>query len=1324
MSNISSISERLRNEFSNSQDQSSVKSIINNESKKASQSIDSKTVSNDPVSISEKLRKEFSSNQPDLSKTQPLQADQSMIPHATPDQIPLDVTASGARRLEGDFTSDVPQTNPELGSPTLTEAQAAPESGTFGGLDENAMTETQLDSPDQRPIDISPIKLNMVNKFKNVADHEDANTLEKLIAKVNLTGLHAAGRLVDFADNYNKLTELRKYIPDESINILGLNTHLSPRDILAPFTSPIPYDFKKMKDHLNDYEKSLSVLPAYSALAKDDQTFHDKPWSAVGLSDVPEMLSLTLGTAADMSQYIASEAAFGIPGVFANLFANSVGTAANTLNEFEKKFGKKISLGTRALVTVGSGFLDAVLNTFGINAVTKGISKGLGGKIIGESFTAGSIDKTLSKFENAISQEIKNPGFVKALVNWFKPIAYGVTTQAGAGYATELGNALIRKITYNPKESMTEAHNAGIQAAIQQGGAALGLQLGGHAAGLLLNKTKSVPHGTKEGEANAEEGRGQTVQTGEKETSQRQGEEGVRVRDDEEVKDDVKTEGESNAEEKSQEAKEEEGVLESDQIIKELKQAEAKDKEGGFLTLPNKAPSVESLQEAGVKIESRKKSPLSNLLGLQPMRELAKNDPVAGEIVRKGRNTIAHLDEELSLVYGKIKKGFKGIGKHAFEKIVDLQEKGISDAEVKKLPAKYKEAIETMRFFNKEIRKIAEEMGIDTSKWGFTEDNYFHHLFLGDQMLKVNGETNFIGDFKDVSIKAQELIDSGTPPADISIGPKVNKDSAPTTLLSNKGFWSFVNRMSEKMEISKDEILEELHGVAGINVKKKFVGAFKERKANLEGYLKDPSVVYQSLWNRVLKKKYLDKFTKETTSMVDKIKEPWLKKEMKEYIEYVGGKYIDPSYFLGVNVSQLSQSIRKAESNLKLAYRPDSALLNRLQPLQTAYSELGKYYFIGEWRRLTKSGKDIIKKIDIGEQAPKYSTGERGQGKQEIYKPMGMFSEAELQNREVAALGGYLKGINELKMSESEAIKYAKDVASSTQFVNNISDLPKIVRNSIGAAALQFKPFAINYIYNFKNTIMGKPLGGLEPYFERMYPTKTSKVMRAVRFLGSNAAIGGLKAIHKIASPVGVGLVSYLAIQHPEIFNGILSYIGIDMSKRTGSSPMDIIPDESTDLLGPIGGDIKRAYKAFKNYFLKENDKGVKEHNPEDLIDLIRISPAAWNIYRSMADEEGVQPTNWERIMTGFGIEPSRLSTIREGMNQLGYFKPEQRTRALFLPTEESIQNMIYNLRAKDYDEDKKEIVRIILDKSGIQPSDYNRYLNQRRLRMKKSRKN
>jgi hypothetical protein len=631
-------------------------------------------------------------------------------------------------------------------------------------------------------------------------------------------------------------------------------------------------------------------------------------------------------------------------------------------------------------------------------------------------------------------------------------------------------------------------------------------------------------------------------------------------------------------------------------------------------------------------------------------------------------------------------------------------------------------------------------MGYDTSKWRFDTTNYFHHMFTGDQAVVAKGKVIGFGKMKEAIDLAEKYLAShpGTLREDVLIKPKINLPSKPTTLLSQTGFWAFTNKLADKLGVSVDDVLAEMQGVAGIKPRPRFVGALLERKANLEGYMKNPEYVYKALWGRLTRKQVLDPFGRAAQMKLTKIGQTELKNEMQQYIDTIMGKYEEPTTLVGINLDKALQTITKSQSILKLGYRPSTAFINRLQPLQTAYPIIGNDLFRGSAMRFTKLGKELITKSGILAEQPKYYAGEwkplratkSGQGVlgkiKEYFHPLFLFGKAEQANREETLLGGYIFAKRRYKFDDTKALEFGKELVNSTQFLYNTADLPKVFRSPIGRTILQFKPFAINYLYNAKNLLTGQELGGLERFGLRLTPL--TKIARATKWLGVNFAVGGLRTLLQLATPAGLGFVSYLAIKHPRLMQGALSYLGIDVSKRAGATPWELFQIQDVgDLLGPGAGDVQRIVQSIYKY--------EKSKDKKDLADILRINPMAWNVYQAMAgtkvseklhlpkEEMAVAPKKWERFLTAMGFEPSRLSTVREGMTFLKYFQPDQRSKALGLPTPRAIENLIYNLKEnKNYpDQKKKNVIAEMLNKLGIKPDQYQSYLDKRKERLKKA---
>jgi len=707
--------------------------------------------------------------------------------------------------------------------------------------------------------------------------------------------------------------------------------------------------------------------------------------------------------------------------------------------------------------------------------------------------------------------------------------------------------------------------------------------------------------------------------------------------------------------------------------------------------------------------EAVEATPFMEWIGMKPMREIGKRHPVAGDIVKMGREAQLGYAFERQIGWDKAESFFKGLSEKEGALAVNIQEQGIKN--LSKYPEKIQKAVKGMRWFNKQIKEMArKEFGIDTSKWGFTEENYFHHMWTGDQAVVADGKIIGFGKMKDAFKLAQQY-KAVHKTANVVIKPKFVMKDTPTTLLSQKGFWSFVNKIADRVAVTPEELLQEMRGVAAIKPRAKFVGAFLPRKANLENYIKNPEYVYKTLWNRISRKKWFEPFSRKATFNLSKIENPALRNEIAKYIEAVSGKFYEPVSVLGVDISRLTSVITKLESYLKLGYRPSTAFVNRLQPLQMTYPIIGNDLFRGSLMRFTKLGRKLIRQSKILAEQPKYYAGEFIPARKEkLWNFLYLFGKAEQANREETLLGGYLFAKRKFGFDNKKALEFGKDLVAATQFIYDASDIPRIMRSPIGRMAFQFRPFVINYLYNAKNILLGKELGGLERYGIKL--SKMDKTTRAIKWLGANFAVGGLRTISMLGKYASVGFLSYLAIKHPKVFQGALNYAGIDISARAGANPMELIPESGWELLGILPGDIQKFYKAIKKKDFKE---------------AMKISPMAWNVYQALTVEKeaAVQPTTYERILTAAGFKPARLSTVREAQRYIKYLREDQRTSVWQMPTKKAIQNMIYNIQeSKTYtDEKKKEIIREILKQLKIPESDYPYYLEQRKIRMRESRK-
>jgi len=294
-------------------------------------------------------------------------------------------------------------------------------------------------------------------------------------------------------------------------------------------------------------------------------------------------------------------------------------------------------------------------------------------------------------------------------------------------------------------------------------------------------------------------------------------------------------------------------------------------------------------------------------------------------------------------------------------------------------------------------------------------------------------------------------------------------------------------------------------------------------------------------------------------------------------------------------ISKTMGRITSAQSKLKLGYRPITALVNRFQPMQTAYAEIGNFLFKGSLFKNTAEGQKLIEASGIKGQLPKYFTGEfLAKPQKPLYHPLGLFSKGEMANREDVIAGGYLfaKKVFQLPKTHSDkmgygyitnyldtykdpykaALEYAKDLNDDTNYIYDVSDLPRLFRTPFLRAPLQFKTFPVNFA---AQTIKWFKEGITNP--------TPHNIARLVRFSYMNILLGGVRTVPYAGRKLWKLLIlaPLLAGLHPKvkqvIGRGIFSLIGVDLSQRLG--PNEFLPRNLRDLLGPMGSDLYVLYK-------------------------------------------------------------------------------------------------------------------------------------------------
>ncbi|MHC4463814.1 MAG: hypothetical protein ACYS30_20640 [Planctomycetota bacterium] len=692
----------------------------------------------------------------------------------------------------------------------------------------------------------------------------------------------------------------------------------------------------------------------------------------------------------------------------------------------------------------------------------------------------------------------------------------------------------------------------------------------------------------------------------------------------------------------------------------------------------------------------RPEKDLSGFTGLfmrwmSPVRTIMMSNPTVNQIARDGRDTMSGMANEINHFGRRVDTVKRGLSAEEQAQVVEFLESD-REVDVTTVPEKLQPAyIEMDNIRSEMLEIIREDMGIDTSEWGMTPEQFWPHVFVGEYQVQVEEDGNWHTVDGGFSRNLREAVDKASavladePGVNIRIKPRGFNQDYSATLLTRRGFGRFIGEVEKATQLDKDEIVSMLRGVAAIKPRGKFVGNFKQRSANLGGYMTefDAMKIYTS---RVLRKKWLDPFRKRATNQAQMLP-PSLKKYFEQYIDDVSGKY-DPDDN-GFIIRTVTSRITRAQSALKLGFRVPTALVNRLQPTQLAFAEIGFYLQKGYIFKKTAKGQEIIERSGIAGELPIFAEGATGarrdfaQNLADIFAirrkvpatarlrasqnvSLALFSIAEQANRADTVAGGYLfakkvftmprdkaerRGLDyvydyldQFEDPETAAIEFGRDLNTDVNFIVSNADLPQILRGPVRKTALQFKSFPINFL---ATTL--KWIGG--PRNNAHYRA------RAARFIVANTLVGGVRAAPFVGRRLWWLLMGSALLTGDEprdrtketLGRGVLSLFGVDLSGRVG--PGEFLPRETKDLLGPLAGDIRN----FARYV-----DGDMDWNQ-----LVKSAPALRDLVNALRDTEGIVDTNkrgrliakrtgWDRILQGVGIPLEKVTVTRDAEIMFG----------------------------------------------------------------------
>jgi len=675
-----------------------------------------------------------------------------------------------------------------------------------------------------------------------------------------------------------------------------------------------------------------------------------------------------------------------------------------------------------------------------------------------------------------------------------------------------------------------------------------------------------------------------------------------------------------------------------------------------------------------------------------PRRVQFAKDPIASEIVMRSIQSQINLEAERTALNDKvteIEKKFNG-KEDEYSQLVDYIEMGFTDEELGRLPAKYGEAMRKLRELERaKLDLIINELKIDTSNWRFTPENYLHHMWRGQWEVYSPSKNKrlFIGNLKET----QNFFEKNwiyNPKTDAVIRPRVIETGFTTVQLSQKGFWRFVSRVAKAMEVSTENVLDDVafKGIASIKRKRVFVGAFKPRLANLGGYVKDPFLVERIVWNKILRKKHIEPVSQWARYRINDLP-PQIKTNMEKYltmVEKVG--FTEPSFWAW---QKIIGTFTKTQANLKLGYRPTSALINRFQDVSFTLPDVGfKIWGRGKMFAYSPEGKELIKKSNVIHAPIKYEMGEWKPSRRVAWwKPLKMFDVTERVVRSEALMERFLeaferfdyKEVNknfekygikkDYKNQEDMALDYAIRAIASDMGFYNYTDFPEFMSwHPIMRVPSQFKFVPILWFDKAVRITDGKPPSGTEIFYETNPYTSGEKGARFFRFWTINLLFAGIRLFDLLLRWVlPVALASAL-LKQPKWMNGIFALFGLDVSRSFSPDPFELININKKwweMLLGPYSSDIKIIIKA------------LQDKNPKLLLNIFpqlqRVASALMasdNVVTNFyTDVPQAKLSTFELTMLGLGFTPLTLTEARNLSVVISTLDKEYKT------TKKSVEN-------------------------------------------------
>jgi hypothetical protein len=377
------------------------------------------------------------------------------------------------------------------------------------------------------------------------------------------------------------------------------------------------------------------------------------------------------------------------------------------------------------------------------------------------------------------------------------------------------------------------------------------------------------------------------------------------------------------------------------------------------------------------------------------------------------------------------------------------------------------------------------------------------------------------------------------------------------------------------------------------------------------------------------------------------------------------------------------------ETNLKLAYRPVAGTINFASGQGHIWVKFGtvnlakgwQFYQTAEGKRLLNDLRPMLGQTFVQEGTGMSLTGPLeklgilkkgssplGNALKDIAEPLGVFSVAEIPNRDVAALTSYLVA-KEGGLGEEAAKEFALRSTWFTEFTYNTASLGQFMRRPTGRLLFKFKPYLVKEL---------EFIGSLRDPVE------------IARYIALQTALAGPRGFIYLARSIPVlslvlpamfwdKIEEWANTNYPRASRGIGGFLGVDIT----APAMFQLPQSAADWFGPLASDLSKIRAEWSKIIEGEE---VGSGNLRKLAGSIAPALKYWGkIWDQIVDKDG-----W--------VKNERGQRVYHIDNQAAYLAKNLAAAEDLPASQIRTEERILNAREATLDQNKKKTVDRVLD--------------------------